>query len=104
MLAEAKSNGEDGVHCAHEGPGCRRHKNPHPEISGIIGGRKSGHGREQHDAFDAQIENAGALGQHFAQGGKSERCRNADDGGEEPNLEQLFEDCVHAALSGNRRR
>ena len=47
--------------------------------------------REQHDALDAEIEHAGALGQELAEGGEEQRRRDADERREEADLEELGE-------------
>ena len=98
MLAEAERHGEHGVQEAENGAGQHRCRDADPQIAGIVGGGESGHRRDQHDAFDAEVEHAGALGKHLAERGEDQRRRDAQDRREEADLKNLVEDVVHAAL------
>ena len=54
--------------------------------------------------FDAEIENAGAFGDDFAEGGKDERRRDPDQRGEEADLEECAKEVKHGAPGGDDRR
>ena len=66
-----------------------------PQAAAEIGHRKAGHGADQHDAFDAEIENAGPFAQHFAEGGQQQRCRDAHQRRQKPDLKQLINEPPH---------
>ena len=92
MLAEAEAHGQQ----AHQQPeahaGGRGDSDAEPQLAGEPGGREPDHGAEQHDAFDAEVEHAGALGEHLAERREQQRRRHPDHGGEEADLQDLIED------------
>ena len=58
-----------------------------PQAAGEIGAGEADHGAEQHDPLDAEIEHAGTLAIEFAEGGEEQRRRDADQRGEERDVE-----------------
>ncbi len=87
-----KRHQEAGEHSRRE-----RGENPEPEAAAVIGGGESDHRAEEHDPLDAEIEHAGALRIELAGGGKDERCRNADQRGEEADIED-GEERIHQTI------
>ena len=84
--------------------GEHRRRDADPQIAGIVGGGEAGHRRDQHDAFDAEIEHAGALREHLAERGEDQRRRDAQDRREEADLQDLVEDVAHAGAPTRRMR
>ena len=69
VLAESQGDGEQAHERAeYDTRRCRR-RHPQPQAAAEIGHGKAAHGAEQHDAFDAEIEHAGAFAEHLADGG-----------------------------------
>ena len=62
-----------------------------PQVSAQIDGEPAGEGSSGHDAFNAEVEHAGALADQFAHGGEDQRRGDADGGDPEGGGEQDFE-------------
>ena len=78
MLREAERHDEDGVKQPEDSAGEGRHHDTEPQIATLIDGEPAGKGADRHDAFDAEIEDAGAFRDELAQGREDERRGNAD--------------------------
>ena len=70
-------------HCqAHDRAHDQRSQHAQPQISCNQGNIESRKGAEQHLPFNAQVQNAAALAEGFADGGIQVRCRQPDSRGE----------------------
>ena len=98
MLADAEDDGKQRHDPTSHGSDGDRGGDTEPEVAGEIGGRESDHGAKEHDAFDAKVEDAGALVDEFAHGCQNKRRRNPDDRGEEADLKDLDDEIKHGAL------
>ena len=70
-------------------------EHPQPEVAAEIGRRKTGHGRQHHDALDAQVEHPGTLGKQLPDGAEGQRGGDADQGRKKTDLEDLGQDFIH---------
>ncbi|VTR69269.1 hypothetical protein DESC_740008 [Desulfosarcina cetonica] len=95
MLAKPQADGEQPHEQAGQHAGGHGRGHAQPEAAGEVGRGETGHGGQHHDAFDAQVENAGALGEKFSQGGENQRRGDADQGGEESYLAELSDEVMH---------
>ncbi len=65
-----------------------------PEVAPRIDGEPAGERPGRHDAFDAEVQDTGALADQFAECSEDQRRRDADRSCPERRREQDFE-CVH---------
>ncbi len=88
MLAEPEADREQAEQQPEQGAHQQRRQDAQPQLAGEIGDREAGHGAQEHDALDAQIEHAGALAEQLAQRRQQQGGGHPEHGREEADLEQ----------------
>jgi hypothetical protein len=71
-LIRLEADGDDAVGQAEDARGQHRQQQPQPRVSRGQRHAETGHGADQHHAFDAQVQDARPLGQQFADAGKEQ--------------------------------
>ena len=103
VLGEAEGDGEDAVQQAEGHAGEERGGDAGPEREAEVDGEPAGEGADDHDALDAEVEDACPLADELAHGGEDQRRGDAEDGGPEAGGGEDVE-VLHGSGSGRRAR